>query len=1302
MGADAAAGRPNSALEVKPKMVRRSALGILKGVHWTAGLRKVLIGRLGRSLRPSGPAGRALGWLLALTLAFGGLTGVVGPATPAQAATVTFTVNTTADTVDTNPGDGTCADASGNCSLRAAIMEVNALMRRARGQFVIQIPAGTFQLIIPRDPSVESEYVGGAPDDVDSMGDLDILPANQSSVTIKGAGMDQTIISAQGLNTRVLQIRFPRDITDAELGGTVEIQDLTVTAGVTEGNGGGISAAGSLRLTLTLTRVALRGNQAAKGGGGLWANTYITVVQDSEFTDNVARGGGGGMAGFTAPQGGVTVKNSLFARNKVFSRCTGNVWGDPPTCSGWPVIGGGALQLQVSGGSAWVGNVTVADNLAPFGGGLFFSADSSFRVENVTVYGNRATLEAYEDPGNFQGNDPSFMFRGGGIFVQGPGSVAIAGSIIYGNVVGQGGLGPNCYGGTSGGYNILGSDCTGSLFSRATTDQMVDPQLGSLADNGGPTRTMLPQTGSPAIDAIPGGQGPCSGSTLRDQRGVARPQGNNCDIGAVEVEVAAPGAPQNVQARAGIGRVSLSWNRVPEAYAYWVYRGSSAGVSKTSYDQRYQVFKDPTSPNESFMVSGLQNNTTYYFVVTAVNRLGESAESSVVSATPVPGYTLSVTVPGSPPGGRVTSNDGRINCGSGGTACSATYEPDPPATVTLTAVPDPGYVFVGWSGSCSGTSPSVTLTMDANKSCTAQFSNQVTLTVQKQGAGSGTVTSNPPGIDCGQDCSEVYQVGTQVTLTANPAQGSVFAGWSGDCSGTNPTTTVTMDGNKRCTARFETAVTLTVQISGGGTGTVSSNPAGIACPPTCTAQFMSGSTVSLAATAGQNSFFTGWLGDCSGTSPATSIQLTGNKNCTANFSPAQTLLSEDFSGGIPSTWQVVDGGSGGGNAATWTTTNPGNRSIGAPFSPPFAIVDSDAAGEFADQDEQLITPSLPASCVTQSGRVFLNFANQFRQYEAEKADVDITTDGTNWTNVLRMQGGSDGYPTPNIKSVELTSQVQGAQSFRIRFRYYNANFAWWWAIDNVRVVCVLSGSGAQPPAPPQNVQAVPGDGQVTLSWSPVQGATFYNIYMATQSGVTKANWQSKPGGMKHEGITGTTFTHTGLQNGTTYYFVVTAVNAAGESAESQEVSATPQASGGGTSATVTTPGGQVQVGLQGGTFTQGPTAQNVTPPQGWQVPYGAIAFAAQVPQAGGSVTVTLTFPQPIPQGAQLWKFVNNQWLAVPNAQLSGNTATFQVQDGGPLDADGQANGQVADPVALLVPQPGPGAQRLFLPFISKR
>ena len=129
--------------------------------------------------------------------------------------------------------------------------------------------------------------------------------------------------------------------------------------------------------------------------------------------------------------------------------------------------------------------------------------------------------------------------------------------------------------------------------------------------------------------------------------------------------------------------------------------------------------------------------------------------------------------------------------------------------------------------------------------------------------------------------------------------------------------------------------------------------------------------------------------------------------------------------------------------------------------------------------------------------------------------------------------------------------------------------------------------------------------------------------------------------------------------------------------------------GGSSSGTVNTPGGQVQVALQGGTFVQGPTPQSVTPPQGFQAPYGGIAFTAQVAQ-GGSLTVTLTFPQAIPQGAVLKKYLNSVWRDIPGVQLSGSAATYQVVDGGPLDADGQANGQVVDPVVLLVPSLGGG------------
>lgn len=96
--------------------------------------------------------------------------------------------------------------------------------------------------------------------------------------------------------------------------------------------------------------------------------------------------------------------------------------------------------------------------------------------------------------------------------------------------------------------------------------------------------------------------------------------------------------------------------------------------------------------------------------------------------------------------------------------------------------------------------------------------------------------------------------------------------------------------------------------------------------------------------------------------------------------------------------------------------------------------------------------------------------------------------------------------------------------------------------------CATTQAGI--PSAPTNVTATAGDKQVTISWSSISGATSYNIYWSTTSGVTKTN------GTKISNAT-SPYTHSGLTNGTTYYYIVTAVNSSGESVESAQVSATP-------------------------------------------------------------------------------------------------------------------------------------------------
>jgi hypothetical protein len=228
----------------------------------------------------------------------------------------------------------------------------------------------------------------------------------------------------------------------------------------------------------------------------------------------------------------------------------------------------------------------------------------------------------------------------------------------------------------------------------------------------------------------------------------------------------------------------------------------------------------------------------------------------------------------------VSTGLGEIDCGGD---CGELYPSD--ITVTLAATPDPGSIFAGWSGAgCSGTGfCTVTMTGDTQIAATFEV-QQFSLTVTKAGTGDGTVTSSPAGITCGGDCSEAYPNGTSVTLTATPASGSTFAGWSGGgCNGAEPCT-VTMTADTTVTATFNMQqFSLTVTKAGRGSGTVTSSPAGIACGGDCSELYLDGTIVTLAATPDRGSIFAGWSGGgCSGKGTCT-VTMNANTTVSAIF-----------------------------------------------------------------------------------------------------------------------------------------------------------------------------------------------------------------------------------------------------------------------------------------------------------------------------------------------------------------------------------------------------------------------------------
>ncbi|HKC26319.1 MAG TPA: dockerin type I repeat-containing protein, partial [Thermoanaerobaculia bacterium] len=282
--------------------------------------------------------------------------------------------------------------------------------------------------------------------------------------------------------------------------------------------------------TLTLDHAILESSVVGSGelGGCVRSDGTLNVLDSTLRLCTAGYGGGIGSVG-----GSVTVSRSTITTNTASSTNGGGIWSETPTSidhsaivyNTAPIGAGGGVEIASASLTAW--DTTFGWNSASsLGGGIYVGATTGTNtLKNVTVVLNTVGL------GENIGGDA------GGIYVTASKSVGLYNSALHGNSNDYSRVTTNCVGSiVSNGFNVI-SDATGCSVSGAFVPS--DPLVGLLKDNGGTTPTFMLSPGSPAVDSGPvtGCTDPLGAALTTDQRGVKRPIGTHCDLGAVEVEL---------------------------------------------------------------------------------------------------------------------------------------------------------------------------------------------------------------------------------------------------------------------------------------------------------------------------------------------------------------------------------------------------------------------------------------------------------------------------------------------------------------------------------------------------------------------------------------------------------------------------------------------------------------------------------------------------------------------------------------------------------------------------------------------
>ncbi len=281
-----------------------------------------------------------------------------------------------------------------------------------------------------------------------------------------------------------------------------------------------------------------------------------------------------------------------------------------------------------------------------------------------------------------------------------------------------------------------------------------------------------------------------------------------------------------------------------------------------------------------------------------ISNLGQIVGSGMINGqqhaflmTPVSTqHTLTITK-GDTGSGTVTSSPAGIDCGSD---CSEPYNSG--TSVILTPTPDSGSFFTGWSGDADCTDGSIT--MDADKTCTALFTlNAYNLNVTINPSGGGVVTAL--GINCPGDCTESYNYGNNVPLTATPNTGYTFNNWTNCDSPAGNQCTMTTNSDKTVTANFTSTsiqYTLAISKSGEGSVTVVSSPSGIDCGTDCLEAYNANTVVTLTATPEPGTIFTGWAGNADCSDGVVTMDTPDTKGCWATFTKPTLAISKSGNG----------------------------------------------------------------------------------------------------------------------------------------------------------------------------------------------------------------------------------------------------------------------------------------------------------------------------------------------------------------------------------------------------------------------